>query len=276
MFEAAALFLIALVGGVLPLLRRWSERQLHASLALSTGILLGAVFFHLLPSISAGAAEVPVAPAGALEAHEHEEGGHEEGGHEDEDHAAEAGSHQHGSVLPWLFVLVGVLGVYLVEALVLRTHDYDELHRHRAVSFATLTGLSLHSFTAGVSFTAAVEAMGGSRLFFVAFLIHQGLEAFSLTTVFQLAAFPNRRLFLMVVAFAAVTPAGMLVGNVLSESLTAGGMAFFSALAAGTFLFVCLCELLPEVFHHREDSLTKIALLTVGIGVILTLHQLGA
>ena len=44
------------------------------------------------------------------------------------------------------------------------------------------------------------------------------------------------------------------------------------ALAAGPFLFVSLCELLPEVFHHREDSAIKVALLLGGIGAVLALH----
>jgi zinc transporter ZupT len=48
------------------------------------------------------------------------------------------------------------------------------------------------------------------------------------------------------------------------------------ALAAGTFLYVCLTELLPEVFHHREDILAKIVLLALGIaamGVIAAMEH---
>lgn len=275
MFEALLLFLVGLLGGALPLFRRWSERQLHGSLAFSTGILLGAVFFHLLPSISSDAPQAVPAPASALIEHVHEPGEEHDHDHDDDAHADPHG-HAHGAVLPWFFVLVGVLGVYLVEALVLRTHDFDEQHRHRAVSFATLTGLSLHCFTAGVSYPAIEAAMGGvSALFLIAFLLHKGLEAFSLTTVFQLAGFPNKKVALMVVLFSLVTPAGILVGHLLSGTLSDASMSFFSALAAGTFLFVCLCELLPEVFHHREDSLMKIALLALGIGGILMLHEVG-
>ena len=44
-------------------------------------------------------------------------------------------------------------------------------------------------------------------------------------------------------------------------------MAILTALAAGTFLYVCLCELLVEVFHHREDTLKRVALLALGIAL---------
>ena len=43
----------------------------------------------------------------------------------------------------------------------------------------------------------------------------------------------------------------------------------------GTFLYVCLCELLIEVFHHREDSLRRIALLTAGIALTVAFEGLG-
>ena len=32
-----------------------------------------------------------------------------------------------------------------------------------------------------------------------------------------------------------------------------------------TFLFVALCDLLPEVFHHREDGLLKVVLVVAGV-----------
>ena len=46
------------------------------------------------------------------------------------------------------------------------------------------------------------------------------------------------------------------------------------ALSAGTFLYVCLCELLPEVFHRREDGLLKVVLLAAGIALMATVQGL--
>src|SRR5262245_13624732 len=40
----AITLLVTFGGGCLPLLRQWSHRQLHAVLALATGVFLGAVF----------------------------------------------------------------------------------------------------------------------------------------------------------------------------------------------------------------------------------------
>ena len=43
--------LATLVGGMLPLVKTWSERALHLFIALATGVFLGAVFLHLLPEL---------------------------------------------------------------------------------------------------------------------------------------------------------------------------------------------------------------------------------
>lgn len=47
--HAACIFAVSLLGGLVPLLRRWSQPQLQALLSLSAGIILGVLFFDLLP-----------------------------------------------------------------------------------------------------------------------------------------------------------------------------------------------------------------------------------
>ena len=251
--DIAWILLVALIGGGIPLLFRWGERGLHTALALSTGIFLGAVFLHFLPELSGLELVWP-----------------------GEDHHDHGHHHGHGGdIWLWLFVLVGVLGVYLVESLVLRTHDHDELHRHRSVGWAALLGMGIHAMTTGISYGATrdQEAISSAMLF--AILAHKGFEAFSLTTVFQLAKFQGRSLVVLVVAFALVTPAGILLGEGLTAGLGSSGTAILTALAAGTFLYVCLCELLTEVFHHREDGALKVALLAAGIAMTVVFEGVG-
>ena len=237
--QGGLILLVGLAGGLLPLLTRWNERRLHGALALSTGIFLGAVFLHMLPALPAA---VPSQGDG-------------------------------GGLLLWSFVLIGVVGVYLLESLVFRTHDHDDLHRHRAVGYASMAGLSIHALTTGVGLAAASAAEIATPVF-LAIIAHKAFESFSLMSVFELAQFPRRRTLGMLIAFASFTPLGLWAGSVLFSTLGDTGLAIAVALAAGTFLFVCLSELLPEVFHHKEDILVKILLLLVGIGVMAGIHGL--
>ena len=238
-FQGGLILLVGLAGGLLPFLTKWNERKLHNALALSTGIFLGAVFLHMLPALPAA---VP----------------------EDE---------EHGGMLLWSFVLIGVLGVYFLESLVFRTHDHDDLHRHKAVGYASMTGLSIHALTTGIGLAAASVTEVAMPVF-VAIIAHKAFEAFSLMSVFMLAQFPKKRMLGFILAFACFTPLGIWTGSVLFSTLGETGLAVAVALAAGTFLFVCLSDLLPEVFHHKEDILLKILLLLLGIGLMAGIHSL--
>ena len=79
----------------------------------------------------------------------------------------------------------------------------------------------------------------------------------------------------MVVGFSLITPAGLLLGTRVSALLGASGTSILTALSAGTFLYVSLCELLPEVFHRRQDGPLKIGLLLIGISAMWYVHAIG-
>ena len=270
MLNAAILFLATLFGGLASLRVRWTERLLHVALAFSTGIFLGAVFLHLLPSLDAvGDEHSHHWEASVLESEPFDE------------HAAPLPSEGTMATFvqgdrAWFFVLVGVLGVYLFEALLLRTHDHDDLHRHRAVGYAALVGLSVHSFTVGL----ALAVMAGRGLLvgtlLLATIAHKIFDSFSLASVLLLAKMKRSKICLLITVFSTITPIGLLVGNAAAAHLGQAGMTVVTALAAGTFLFVCVGELLPEVFHHREDSLAKVSLLAAGVAVTMLVHGVGA
>jgi zinc transporter ZupT len=274
MQDALVLLVAALVGGGVSVAFRWNDRFLHIALALSTGVFLGAVFLHLLPSIG-----TPV--------HAHAHSAHWEARVFEavpSGEAAEAVAGVEESTLTrymegdgaWFFVLVGVLAVYLIEALLLRSHDHDELHQHRAVGHAVLLGLSVHSFTAGLGLGVMEERglLVGALL--IAMVAHKLFDAFSLASVLQLARIPRRVLCLYLFLFALITPAGMILGGMATSHLGKIGLSVVTSLAAGTFLFVSVGELLPEVFHHREDVLVKVGLLVAGVAITMAVHGAGA
>ena len=279
--SCALIFAIAVVGGAVPLAVRRTERVQHLMIAFAAGVFLGAVFLHLLPEVAAmadpGAAMADPSAATPAPAPEH--------GELDAAHEHEHGhGHGHGHIL-WLCVLLGVVGLFLLENLAIRggqridtaadTAAAENRARHRTVGWATLFGLSVHSFTAGLGLSAGVglEELRGPLLLSV--VSHKAVEGFSLAAALLLAGMGRKHVLVVVVAFALVTPAGALGRAWFAPNLSGLDLQILAALAAGTFLFVALCDLLPEVFHHKHDTVLKIGLLAAGIAVDFVVHSLG-
>lgn len=261
--ESLILIGLTLAGGVVPLFAKRSERALHLLVALATGVFLGVVFLHLLPEVSQLAAEV--------------DGGAEHAG--GADHAEHEGGH-HAPSLLWLFVLVGLFGLFVLQNVVLKGHGHShhghaDHHRHRSLGYASLIGLSVHAFTAGLGMAAVERFEHIAEPFFLSIAGHKGSEGFSLATVFLLAGFGLTRTLLGVGLFALMTPAGIALGELFVGELSANGlgMAIMTALAAGTFLYVAIGDLLPEVFHNREDVLPRLALVALGVAVSWYAHE---
>jgi len=228
---ALLVFLAAILGALPALTRRWSPRGLHKLVSISAGIFLGSVFLHLLPELA-----LETAPAGPAE---------------------------RPSVTPWVAVLVGFLLLFVVERVWLEKRGgRDGADTHQVLLLATFLGLGVHASTMGLSLSAIRDNLDWPLL--ATILGHKAAEAFSLAAVFSLAGRSRRRTLLPLVLFAAITPAGLLLGDLVVDA--SGPFAtILAGFACGTFLYVAVCDLLPEVFHDTEQSWTKLGWVLLGI-----------
>ncbi len=231
----ALLFAASVLGMLPPLVRRWSDKGLHLFVAASAGIFLGSVFLHLLPELAGGG------------------GDHAHHGHA---HAAV------DSPAPWAAALVGFLGLFLIEKVWLRGRQKAP-DAHTIVWVSTYVGLSVHAFTAGLGLAALLEHPEMTAAV-VAILWHKLTECFSLSSVMRLAGAPKGRQLAMLAFFACITPLGLVLGAQLAE-LDATANAALTGLAAGTFLYVAVCDLLPEVFHDLDRRTPRVLALVAGV-----------
>lgn len=246
---ALALLVASALGAALPLYRRWTERGLHLFVALAAGIFLGTIFFHLLPHL-----------AGV--GHDH-----------DTAHASGAEEIAH-SVWPWGAALLGILLLFLLEKVWLpsRTREAGS-NPHALLWSATYAGLALHAATAGIALSGILEVPEGRSQFLVSILVHKGTECFSLATVMRLAGLPNARALLLLGLFALIEPAGLLLGGEIAQALPAAA-PILTGFAAGTFLYVAVADLLPEVFHGGGNTRWKVGAVLAGVAIpTLTLER---
>lgn len=220
---------VAVVGALLPLARTWSDRGLHMLLSVAAGVFLGALFLELLPELSSSSAHDGTA-----------------------------------SRLPWAAALAGLLLLFFLERIWLR-EKASAAGPHQVVWIATFTGLTTHAFVFGLGLATLDDSL--ILTFALALSIHKAVESFSLATVMRLAELPLGRAWGWLLIFALATPLGLVVGRQLTTSGDAGTnlMGLLRGLAAGTFLYVAAYNLLPEVFHGRQQRRRRVVGLLVGL-----------
>ena len=235
---AVALLLIHAAGATVPLLARWSSRGLHLFVSVSAGVFLGAIFLHLLPELAAR-------PQG-------------------------------GRLLPWAAALAGLVLLFFLEHIVLHG-DAHAGGRHGLVWSSSYIGLTVHSFATGLGFASVASDPQLLLPFLGAMAVHKGAESFSLATVMRLAQLPRRRAAGLLALYCLSTPTGLLLGGFFAMGALGERLSpVLAGLACGTFLYVAVGDLLPEVFHEADRRALGAVGLLLGIAAaaagVLLLH----
>ena len=266
--ELAAISLIlALLGGLSPILSRIKENQqtLRRITGVASGILLASALLVVIP-----------------EGFELATGEHEEHAEEDEEEDEEEVGHEEeglGNLLIGGAILAGFLMMLILEgsgighAVHEEHHDHHEEHghehvHHRNSPWIMVLGLSLHSAADGLAIgsAAAGSSEAVTALVALAVIIHKVPAAFSLG-VFSMHEREDRNDSIRdVVLFSLATPVMILVSFYALEGLDEHLIALAMLFAAGTFLYVATVDTLPDI-HNPETG--REALKNVLIGVVV-------
>jgi zinc and cadmium transporter len=256
---SAGILAVSLFGGSVPFLGRVTHSRLQLYLSLSAGVMLGASFFHVMPE--------------AME--------------------------MSGAGFGWWMAL-GVVGLFCIERFIAphshevssklqQEHEHEpgceHDHEHRAApavaGWMAVLGLTIHTFMNGVGLAGAVSIEKGSTgpwvlpglAMFLAIALHKPADALAISTVLSRKGVSRGTLTLVQLGFALMVPVGaaafLLTSHALEKDLmqkmenqlTGAALAF----SAGTFLFVALSDLLPEVQFHRHDRVPLALSLILGV-----------
>jgi zinc and cadmium transporter len=254
---SVAILVVSLFGGSVPFLRRVTHSRLQLYLSLSAGVMLGACFFHVMPDA------MELAGAG----------------------------------FGWWMAL-GAVGLFCIERFIAphshetssklqQEHDHEpgcaHDHEHRAApavaGWMAVVGLTIHTFMNGVGLAGAVQfdaerglpgpwELPGLALF-LAIALHKPADALAISTVLSRKGVGRGKVALVQLGFAAMVPVGAAaflvtsgaIATDLQNQLTGAALAF----SAGTFLFIALSDLLPEVQFHRHDRVALSVALVLGV-----------
>jgi zinc and cadmium transporter len=267
------ILLFSLFGGVLPFLGRVPHSRLQLYLSVAAGVMLGASFFHVMPEAIDKAKEwfgwwMSLGVVGlfcierfiAPHSHElnHGNGSRRTNGdlppNEDHNHHDHAHHHDlHGPV-----------------------PGEPQAAAPSVAGWAAVFGLTIHTFMngfglAGAAVTDAEKtgvALPGLAMFLAIFL-HKPADALAISMVLSRKGVSRRKLALVQFGFACMVAVGVAaflfarhhVAEYLESQLTGAALAF----SAGTFLFIALSDLLPEVQFHKHDRIQLFLALTLGV-----------
>jgi zinc transporter 1/2/3 len=244
---ALGMLLTAITGGWIAIRlcsSRKCTRLLSSGNALAGGFFLGAALLHLLPE------------------------------------AQESLEILDGSI-PWamVFCLIGFLLILFLEKLVISDG-------HHAPNTATLSTrsplypyvlsivLSLHSIIAGYALGAG-GTMNMVLIIFAAEVSHKLSAAFALGVSLVRSGMEASRLRRVLLLFALMTPLGIGLGEFVSSRIQGETSTIVSgiinAIAAGTFLYVAIVDILHEEFESKERRWEKFALLVAGLAFMAVL-----
>jgi zinc and cadmium transporter len=158
-------------------------------------------------------------------------------------------------------------------------HDHEHRAAPAVAGWMAVLGLTIHTFMNGAGLAGAVQldAESGSPgagvlpglALFLAIALHKPADALAISTVLSRKGVGRGKLALVQLGFAAMIPIGAAaflatsgtIAKDLQNQLTGAALAF----SAGTFLFIALSDLLPEVQFHRHDRVALSLALVLGV-----------
>jgi len=193
-------------------------------------------------------------------------------------------------------ILVGILGFFVLEKLLVWRHchfgdcaayDDDEHHDHshghehhhgvsKSAGALIIIGDGIHNFVDGVLIGAAfltdVQLGIVTSLAVAAHEIPQEVGDFAI--LLESGYSKSKALFYNILASLTTVIGGVLAYFSLAD--LHASLPYFLALAASSFIYIAVADLIPSL-HKKTDtktSLQQIALITAGVLLICTLHDI--
>ncbi|MDR0777557.1 MAG: ZIP family metal transporter [Azonexus sp.] len=251
---------------------RLSQQSTGVLVAFAAGVMLSSAFLHVLPEAFATLPPVDV------------HAGHDHDPHDQAAIAAEAaqghddghGEHGHGGPQARLFaaMLATLFVFFALERLALWRHSHGDCAAHEGhhatvtAPLLILVGDAFHNFVDGILLAAAFIAdpmLGVTTT--VAIIAHEIPQEMGDFILLRNGGWSNAKAF---VANAGSSLSSLLGGAFGYYMLSEVGnvLPYVLVIAASSFIYVALADLLPLLHKQRDNFLRQTALIGAGVAVV--------
>jgi zinc transporter 1/2/3 len=183
------------------------------------------------------------------------------------------------SEFPWIMLITigGFLLVLFIEKVLFRNAAVGTLTGEKSIlPYLLLLILSLHSIIAGAAM-GLESSLQATVIIFIAIIAHKVFAAFALGISLKESNIEQSAFNRNIAIFASMTPIGILLGAGLSAILedSVAIEAIFGAIAAGTFIYVAILEIIEELFGNPEHRWGEFVFLSLGIAFMAVLAVWG-
>ena len=172
----------------------------------------------------------------------------------------------------WILI-AGIMGFFLLEKLALWRHDHAThlgKTQHKPQVTMIVIGDGMHNFVDGVLLAATFLTdwkLGWAAA--IAIIAHEIPQEISDFMVLLDAGVSKRKALIL----NALSGAAMTLGGVigwLSLSNAHAAIPYILVLAAASFIYIAVADLVPELHHHRKprDMALQLSLMAAGLGVV--------
>jgi zinc transporter 1/2/3 len=226
-FIAAASIFAITVGGAWPIMKTRFVSKLHKKFtigeAFASGVFLGAAFFHMLPQ--AHSAFNSLYPQMSFPAAN-------------------------------LLCALGFILLLYIEKITVRSVKQKEEGLDYIPYIFTVV-LCIHALIDGATVGINTD-ISTALIIFTAIIVHKGSESFSLAITLNHSELTNKQVVTVFMLFAFVTPIGIALGSIVTQSLQSDSGVFtqglFNAIAAGTFLYMATMHNSQVCAMHKSEK----------------------
>lgn len=243
-FKLLSIILIiiaAFIGGLIPLRSKNKDSKSKALLmgnSFAGGVFLGAGFLHMLPDAIDNFTQLnletdyPFAP---------------------------------------LIAAIGFIFVLALEKVVAVKPESEIVNKDSRFPIILFIVLSIHSIIAGMSLGLESTFISGIVIF-IAIIAHKGSAAYALSVNMLGKQIESKIIKKSIAYLSIMTPIGVIIGgiidNIESSMISVWFEAIFDSLAAGTFIYIAIMEIINEIFEEERERFKTFGFLLLGFFIM--------
>lgn len=235
------IIIAAFIGGLIPLRSKNTDGKSKALLmgnSFAGGVFLGAGFLHMMPDAVDNFSQLNI---------------------------------KFDYPFALLIAALGFIFVLALEKVIAVKEESEIVNKDGSFPIILFIVLSVHSIIAGMSLGLESTFLSGIVIF-IAIIAHKGSAAFALSVNMLEKHIKHKIIKKSIALLSIMTPLGIIIGGIIdnmeSSMISVWFEAIFDSLAAGTFIYIAVMEIINEIFEEKNERFTIYGFLILGFFIM--------